>query len=164
MVLDSLTKIGKIGLLLLIIGAVFFLVGFSVPYWMSIASTDYGLWEYCVGSICGGKIVRAKGNELGNKDWYRGTQALACLALIALIVTVVLLLLFVCGKPKKFLLIAIVLDIAAAAFAILAAVVFGSEADKYLGVSLNWGFAFDIIGGIFFGVSAALFLVEYCRH
>ena len=52
----------------------------------------------------------------------------------------------------------------AAALAFLAAVVFGSEIEKYSSVSLNWGFAFDIIGGIFLCGAATAFFVEYMRH
>ena len=42
--------------------------------------------------------------------WYRGTQALACLALIALICDFVVRTLFKIGKEKKFLIISVVLD------------------------------------------------------
>ena len=52
----------------------------------------------------------------------------------------------------------------AAALAFMAAVVFGSEAEKYINISFHFGFAFDIIGGIFFAGAAVAFLVEYCRH
>ena len=49
----------------------------------------------------------------------------------------------------------------AAVLAFLAAVVFRSEVEKDSSVSLSWGFAFDIIGGIFFCGAATAFFVEY---
>ena len=53
MVLGNLTHPGRIGLLLFVIGAVFFLVGFSVPYWVTSGRSRVGLWDYCTSSIDG---------------------------------------------------------------------------------------------------------------
>lgn len=52
----------------------------------------------------------------------------------------------------------------AGALALLGAVIFGSEINKYDHISLSWGFAFDIIGGILLGGSAVCFFIEYCRR
>lgn len=168
--LDRVTKIGKIGLLLFIIGTVIFIVGFAVPYWVveGETGTRIGLWEYCgarsdyCGNILNTDAFNAPGKGL--PAWFRGTQALACLALIAIIVALVLKFLFLCGKPKKFLLISIIMDIVAAVLAFLAAVVFGSEFDRSYHYNLHFGFAFDIIGGIFLVGSAVCFIVEYIRR
>lgn len=51
-----------------------------------------------------------------------------------------------------------------AVFAIVTAVIFGSEVTKYTNLSLSWSFAFDIMGGILFAVSGACCFVQYCCH
>ncbi|KAK7100413.1 uncharacterized protein [Littorina saxatilis] len=169
MVLDNLTQAGKVGLACFVAGTCFFLIGFSVPYWAVIGGvlhdTRYGLWEFCSSSTCW--KISESGSLFGeNKSWYRGTQALACLALIALMADFIIRILFFYGKQKLFLLISVILDCATAALAFLAAVVYGSNIEKknYINVHLHFGFAFDIIGGIFFAVSAVCFLIEYIRR
>lgn len=47
LVMESLTKVGKIGLGVFVAGAVFFIVGFSVPYWGTYGDNRFGLWELC---------------------------------------------------------------------------------------------------------------------
>lgn len=160
-----LTQVGKIGFALFVVGIVFFVVGFSVPYWLVWPGYRLGLWEYCGDYSCSSVLrVQERGrDDLFRSDWFRGTQALACLALITIIINFVIRILFICGKPKKFCLISVVLDCVAGALALLAAVVFGSKADN-ISADLHFGFAFDIIGGIFFAGSAVCFLVEYLRR
>ncbi|KAK7100412.1 uncharacterized protein [Littorina saxatilis] len=163
MVLDNLTQAGKVGLACFVAGACFFLTGFSVPYWVVMGNYRIGLWEHCGSSSCG-KTTSSNFHTFDDGSWYKGTQALACLALIALMADFIIRILFLCGKPRKFLLISVILDCATATLAFLAAVVFGSEVEKYSGVNLHFGFAFDIIGGIFIALSAVCFLVEYIRR
>ncbi|XP_076440138.1 uncharacterized protein LOC143279823 [Babylonia areolata] len=166
MVLGNLTQVGKIGLGLFVAGTVVFVIGFSVPYWAVYSSIRIGLWEACHDDYCfstTGSRFQSFGRD-GPPSWFQGTQALACLALIALIVDFILRLLFLCGKPIKFLLFSIICDCAASVLAFLAAVVFGSEVEKYYNVNLHFGFAFDIIGGILLAFAAVCFLVEYCRR
>ncbi|XP_076440154.1 uncharacterized protein LOC143279825 [Babylonia areolata] len=165
MVLGNLTQVGKIGLGLFVAGTVVFVIGFSVPYWVVYDKLRVGLWEACDDNVCvsiAGSGFRRLWEHL--PSWFQGTQALACLALIALIVDFILRLLFLCGKPIKFLLYSIICDCAASVLAFLAAVVFGSEIEKNNRAYLQFGFAFDIIGGILLAFAAACFLVEYCRR
>ncbi|KAK7100419.1 uncharacterized protein [Littorina saxatilis] len=172
MVLDNLTQAGKVGLACFVAGTCFFLIGFSVSYWVVLNIDEHdirmGLWELCVSSICFKTTSSSHFNDLpvfGDTSWYKGTQALACLALIALMADFILRILFLYGKQKLFLLISVILDCATAILAFGAAAVFGSEIeDNYRIFRLHFGFAFDIIGGIFFAVSAACFLVEYIRR
>ncbi|KAL8590489.1 hypothetical protein ACOMHN_011702 [Nucella lapillus] len=171
MVLENLTQVGKIGLGVFVAGVVVFIVGFSVPYWLTYNSgteVRIGLWEVCSGVYC--SSTTSSSFKLLDRDgppgWYRGTQALACLALIAIVADVIVRLLFICGKPKKFLLFSVLLDCVSSALAILAAVVFGSKVQDYYhpATKLHFGFAFDIIGGILLAGAAVCFLIEYCRH
>lgn len=165
MVLNSLTQVGKIGFVLFIAGVVFFVVGFAVPYWLFFPSvqTRLGLWQYCGDSGCS-SVLDDHRQSISQTDWFRGTQALACLALITVIINFVIRILIIFGKPKKFVLISVVLDCVAGALAFLAAVVFGSKTEDYRIANRHFGFAFDIIGGIFFAGSAVCFLIEYLRR
>lgn len=169
--LDSLTKVGKVGLGIFVVGVVVFVVGFSVPYWVAFETSKwrFGLWEACVSgwqssTYCVSTLSEDFRAFPDLPGWFKGTQACACFALLSIIADIVLRGLFIAKKLKHFLLISVVLDIAAGALALLGAVIFGSEINKYDHISLSWGFAFDIIGGILLGGSAVCFFIEYCRR
>ncbi|XP_076440998.1 uncharacterized protein LOC143280251 [Babylonia areolata] len=164
----ALTDVGKVGLGLFAAGTVVFVIGFSVPYWVVYRHTKVrvGLWESCTRhdycwSTMGNKFTTF-GEDLPN--WFRVTQALACLALITIGADCILRLLFICGKPIDYLVFSILCDCLASILAILAAVVFGTEMDKYYNVQLHFGFAFDVMGGLLIGIAGVCFLVEYCRR
>ncbi|XP_025111493.1 uncharacterized protein LOC112574552 [Pomacea canaliculata] len=156
--MESLTKVGKIGLGVFVAGAVFFIVGFSVPYWGTYGDYRFGLWEEC---NSGGKEMYTFKELPG---WFRGTQACACLALICIIAAVVCLVLFLFCSVRPFFVSSVILNLVAVIFTFVGAGVFGSNIKTYYDISLSWGFVFDIIGGIILFGSIVCFTIEFVRR
>ncbi|XP_025110901.1 uncharacterized protein LOC112574217 [Pomacea canaliculata] len=167
----SLTRLEKLCLCAFVVGVGVFVMGFSVPYWVTFPSSTsrFGLWELCstkgAGTCCFStlsKDFRILGERL--PGWFRGAQTCACFALMCIMATFVCRIFFIFKNLENFHVPFIILDILAAVFAIVTAVIFGSEVTKYTNLSLSWSFAFDIMGGILFAVSGACCFVKYCCH
>ncbi|KAK7100411.1 uncharacterized protein [Littorina saxatilis] len=166
----KLGKAGNGGLICFGLGAFLFIVGFSIANWVTLDDSDYraGLWRYCGESLCR-KVSSSSFKFFGNSlpAWFQFTQGFACLAVITLICDGIARGLFVfCDQPKAYLWASIGLDVATAVLAFSAAALFGAhvEEDKFMDMSLSWGFALDIIGGILISFAAACFLAETRIH
>ncbi|CAC5407457.1 unnamed protein product [Mytilus coruscus] len=158
-----------VGFVLTIVAAVFDLIGFVTPYWVSGSTTavvaltsvnvdaNEGLWRYCQ-TVLGDTTCQSQGDrDVGS--WFEAVQAMETLGFLCLIaaVIVVILKLFVLKDKPVLKAVGIGCLAAAAAFILIGVCVFGAKGSSLQTENLHFAFAFVIIAAIIAIVASVLF-------
>ncbi|KAL3855463.1 hypothetical protein ACJMK2_014674 [Sinanodonta woodiana] len=118
----------KIVLILLVLCFCIDLIGFAIPYWISVEDKfNVGLWDRCF-ELYGYKTCDTL-NNIDIPDWFRAVRAFSILSWIFFLMALVLVIIFVFFKSdKKTLYVgAVCLSFAGAFCALVAFAVFAGE-------------------------------------
>ncbi|KAK7092011.1 uncharacterized protein [Littorina saxatilis] len=163
----------KIAFVVFGLGFLFFLFGFSSPYWHLMEWVDhghprttyYGLWKHCQEqaryrslpydfcfSLISGDYAR---------DYIRAAQFFETVGFLTALVSLIILLLSICigsCQNRRILpILSAITAFAAAGCIILGCIIFGAKDEEKN--NLSWAFALTLVGGILFAIVGVIVLV-----
>ncbi|ESP02669.1 hypothetical protein LOTGIDRAFT_171869 [Lottia gigantea] len=151
-------------LYLLVASAIFNVIGFSSPYWLTgnidvFGRVWYGLWLTCY-DILEDCINTDQANQFG---WEKGVAAMEILGFMALVASCCFLLLaflFCHSRQSLFTILSGSFAIAAGVFMFIGVIIFGAEFDNTI-LTLSWAFVLVLISALTSIASGILLIVEF---
>lgn len=138
------------------------IIGTAIPFWWvpKGSNINFGLFRVCTDSVC------LDIETIFKLDWWRATQAMVLLSIIAMGVGVVLAILFgVILRDKQILLLAAAfMTFCGAVFAAIGVIIFGAKT-RELGLekSLHAGFGLVVIAAVIAIPAAVMMLLSRTR-
>ncbi|XP_071098321.1 uncharacterized protein [Haliotis cracherodii] len=146
----------KIGLIVLGIGIVFHITGFSVPDWVkletAVGPVNSGLWKVCGQEVMGCVYVSDQ------PDWFRAVQALETVGLVFEVVALFCVGWYMYRGTKRAAFSCAATSFTSALSTIIGLIIFWARHIQE--EDLNWGFAFEVIGALNCICAGALFAYE----
>lgn len=141
------------------------IIGTAIPNWWVIAGVQYGLFRTCVELLGSTTCVVLDSSTLN--DWWRATQAMVIMSILAMCAGVGFAILFgFLMKDKQILALgAAFMTFAGAGLAIIGVIIFGSKSkDAGLDVYLHAGFGLVIVAAILAVPAAVMMLLSKNRN
>ncbi|GAB1608415.1 uncharacterized protein LOC115213003 [Argonauta hians] len=141
------------------LGLLLFVIGFASPHWADYDEQHTGLWKGYFCYITGCKdVTRIHTN---NPDWFKATQALETLGLIALLLAFIILFLYMCVEScrGRNALMAVMISIfAGVAFIIIGVIIFSTKNHSF---TIGWSMGVAIAGAVFSFIAGVMVVMGY---
>ncbi|XP_046584351.1 uncharacterized protein LOC124291410 [Haliotis rubra] len=150
------SRYSKIGLIVLGVGIIFHITGFSVPDWTEVDTAEgkanKGLWKVCGVELLGCEYL------YDQPGWFEGVQVLETVGLVLEVAALFCVAWYMYLGSRTAVFFCAATSLASALSTLIGLIIFGARHDP--NEDLNWGFAFEVIGALNCIGAGVLFIYE----